>query len=91
VVNSLTAYASIQCDEGVDKVTGKLVEEHPQLAKGRALGEFRSAGQLGRAIGPLLACASYWTVGPSITYAVSAAAMTVLVFNMKSITQRRSS
>lgn len=54
VVNSLTSYASIQCDEGVDKDTGKPIAEHPQLAKGKALGRFRSSGQLGRAIGPLL-------------------------------------
>jgi MFS family permease len=54
VVNSLTSFASLQCDEGVDETTGKPVEEHPQLVKGKALGEFRSSGQLGRAIGPLL-------------------------------------
>lgn len=54
VVNSLTAYASLQCDEGVDQDTAKPVAEHPQLAKGKALGEFRSSGQLGRALGPLL-------------------------------------
>jgi MFS family permease len=55
VVNSLTAFASLQCDEGVfDEDTGKPIEEHPQLAKGKALGQFRSSGQLGRAIGPLL-------------------------------------
>jgi hypothetical protein len=54
VVNSLTSYASLQCDEGVDSDTGKPTAEHPQLAKGKALGQFRSSGQLGRAIGPLL-------------------------------------
>jgi hypothetical protein len=54
VVNSLTAYASLQCDESVDKDTGKPTAEHPQLAKGKALGQFRSSGQLGRALGPLL-------------------------------------
>lgn len=54
VVNSLTSYASLQCDEGVDKDSGKPTTEHPQLAKGKALGHFRSSGQLGRAIGPLL-------------------------------------
>ncbi|KII95068.1 hypothetical protein PLICRDRAFT_98279 [Plicaturopsis crispa FD-325 SS-3] len=90
VVNSLTAYASLQCDEGgVDKVTGKPVEEHPQLVKGKALGKFRSSGQLGRAIGPLLACASYWTFGPSTTYAVSAVAMVILSANMQSIARPR--
>jgi len=55
VVNSLTAFASLQCDDaGIDQDTGKPTEEHPELAKGKALGAFRSSGQLGRAIGPLL-------------------------------------
>ena len=54
VVSSLTSFASLQCDEVVDRVTGKPVQAHPQLSKGVALGVFRSAGQLGRAIGPLL-------------------------------------
>lgn len=54
VVNALTSYASLQCDDGVDEDTGKAKEEHPDLAKGKALGRFRSSGQLGRAIGPLL-------------------------------------
>jgi len=58
VVNSLTSYASLQCDdmtEEKDQVTGKPKGgRHPDLAKGRALGKFRSRGQLGRAIGPLL-------------------------------------
>ncbi len=55
VVNSLTAFASLQCDEPhMDDVSGKPIEEHPDLVKGKALGRFRSAGQLGRAIGPIL-------------------------------------
>lgn len=54
VVNSLTACASLQCDEGFDQSTGKPHSEHPQLAKGWALGKFRSSGQLGRAMGPLI-------------------------------------
>jgi len=59
VVNSLTSYASLQCDditEEKDQVTGKPKggQQHPDLAKGKALGRFRSRGQLGRAIGPLL-------------------------------------
>ncbi|TFL05919.1 MFS DHA1 sub-family [Pterulicium gracile] len=83
VVNSLTACASLQCDEGFDQSTGKPHSEHPQLAKGWALGKFRSSGQLGRAMGPLIACALYWTFGPSTTYAVSAAAMFILSATMK--------
>jgi len=51
VVNALTALASLQCNEG--ETTGKVIGEHPELAKGKALGKFRSSGQLGRAIGPI--------------------------------------
>ncbi|KAJ7094651.1 major facilitator superfamily domain-containing protein [Mycena belliarum] len=92
VVNSLTAFASLQCDEGgFDPITGKPTKEHPQLAKGKALGQFRSSGQLGRAIGPLLACASYWTFGPSLTYTGSAIAMTALAAGMRSIAATKSS
>lgn len=47
VVSSLTALASLQCDEEASGETSP-------LAKGKALGQFRSSGQLGRAIGPLL-------------------------------------
>ncbi|KAF5341920.1 hypothetical protein D9611_001891 [Ephemerocybe angulata] len=55
VVNSLTAFASLQCDDtgGYDEVTGKPAAENPDLAKGQALGKFRSSGQLGRALGPI--------------------------------------
>ena len=62
VVNALTSYASLQCDDGggVDADTGKAREEHPELAKGKALGKFRSSGQLGRAMGPLLGTCSSW-------------------------------
>ncbi|KAF8914001.1 MFS DHA1 sub-family [Gymnopilus junonius] len=91
VVNALTAFASLQCDEGsTDPVTGKPVDEHPQLAKGTALGKFRSSGQLGRALGPLLACASYWTFGPSMTYGVSAVAMIALSMRMRRIAKTKS-
>jgi hypothetical protein len=61
VVNSLTALASLQCDD--DNNSSSAAQKDPQLAKGRSLGEFRSSGQLGRAIGPILACALYWTAG----------------------------
>ncbi|KAJ3921509.1 major facilitator superfamily domain-containing protein [Lentinula edodes] len=86
VVTSLTAFASLQCDEGgFDITTGKPVKVHPQLAKGKALGKFRSSGQLGRAIGPLIACASYWSVGPIYTYATGAVAMFALSMHMRKI------
>lgn len=82
VVTSLTSYASLQCDDSVDKETGKPVVEHPDLVKGRALGKFRSRGQLGRALGPLIACASYWTFGPTPTYFASAITMLLLSIGM---------
>jgi len=49
VVNALTSFASLQTEDAVD---GK--EVNSELAKGKALGRFRSSGQLGRAIGPIL-------------------------------------
>jgi len=85
VVNSLTAHAALQCDEGVDPDSGKPIEGPSELAKGKALGNFRSSGQLGRAIGPLLACAMYWTFGPTVTYSVGAVAMVGLAFKMRKL------
>ncbi|KAJ3358504.1 hypothetical protein GGF32_000346 [Allomyces javanicus] len=37
---------------------------------GEALGAFRAWGQLGRAAGPIVACASYWLVGATWVYGV---------------------
>jgi len=97
VVNALTAHASLQCDDapedeaaaaGVDGGKPLKAIQRPELAKGQALGCFRSSGQLGRAIGPLLACASYWTFGPSVTYAVCAVAMTGLTLHMRRVARR---
>jgi MFS family permease len=64
VVNCLTSLASMQC-----------TEENPRLAKGRALGVFRSYGQLGRAIGPLAACGTYWAYGPVACYGIGSVSM----------------
>jgi len=87
VVNSLTALASLQCDEPTRDAAGKITAETPGLVKGRALGEFRSSGQLGRALGPLLACGLYWTLGPSTTYSLGTVAMTAIAFHMRSISR----
>jgi hypothetical protein len=69
VVNALTAHASLQCDDeapppefAAESDDGKPIKEivrRPELAKGQALGRFRSSGQLGRAIGPLLGDRAY--------------------------------
>ncbi|KAG9002872.1 hypothetical protein FRB90_011297 [Tulasnella sp. 427] len=77
VVNALNAMASMQCDDA------GAAAAHPDLAKGKALGRHRSSGQLGRAIGPILACAAYWTVGPAITYGAGAIAMVALFASMR--------
>lgn len=39
-------------------------------------------GQLGRAIGPLLATATYWTRGPTTTYTIGALALGTLAWSM---------
>ena len=66
VVNALTAHASLQCDEAPEpEVTSNghtpraAAVQRPELAKGQALGRFRSSGQLGRAIGPLFGKYAY--------------------------------
>ncbi|KAI9476235.1 MAG: major facilitator superfamily domain-containing protein [Benjaminiella poitrasii] len=67
VVNCLTSLASLQCHEDENR--------EDALSKGRALGEFRSYGQLGRSLGPISACGLYWIFGPSVCYALGAVCM----------------
>jgi MFS family permease len=50
VVPSLTAYTSLQCDQDMDEN----VPRSSDLAVGKVMGDFRSSGQAGRAIGPLI-------------------------------------
>lgn len=47
----------------------------PAADQGRALGQFRGLGSLGRVIGPILASLAYWRFGGSATYAVGAFAI----------------
>lgn len=67
VVNCLTSLASLQCFDDS--------ENDDALSKGQALGEFRSFGQLGRALGPISACGLYWVFGPGACYGMGACAM----------------
>lgn len=67
VVNCLTSLASLQCHEHSNL--------QDPLSKGRALGEFRSYGQLGRAFGPITASAVYWLFGPRPCYSFAAVIM----------------
>ena len=68
VVNGLTSLASL-----IDKEKGNL---------GRSLGIFRSFGQLGRSLGPLLFCSLYWIVGSSLAYVLASCYMIVLGIKM---------
>ncbi|KAJ1819300.1 hypothetical protein LPJ60_003849 [Coemansia sp. RSA 2675] len=45
---------------------------------GRRLGDFRSAGQIGRALGPVFACSVYWLSGAAVCYLVGAVAVSVI-------------
>lgn len=64
VVTSLTALASMS---------------QAKVGMGRALGSFRSAGQLGRALGPVSACTAYWVFGSTRAYLSASLALLVLV------------
>ncbi|KAJ2992360.1 hypothetical protein HDV02_003106 [Globomyces sp. JEL0801] len=46
--------------------------------QGETLGYFRSAGQLGRCLGPMVACSGYWVLGSTQLYTVSGIWMVVL-------------
>lgn len=73
VVNCLTGMASLQCQDDNN------ANVHPSLAKGRALGEFRSSGQLGRALGPVSACGLYWIAGPARCYGIASVIMALIL------------
>ncbi|KAJ2160187.1 hypothetical protein GGF46_002449 [Coemansia sp. RSA 552] len=51
---------------------------HSSADTGRRLGDFRSAGQIGRALGPVFACSIYWLAGPRTCYLVGSAAVVVI-------------
>lgn len=69
VVNCLTAYCSKICDPAT---------------RGSQMGAFRSWGQLGRSLGPILCCGLYWFAGKTTAYALMSAAYAVffLWFNL---------
>lgn len=57
VVNCLTAYCSKICDP---------------KTRGQQMGHFRSWGQLGRSMGPILICGMYWFLGKTVAYSLMA-------------------
>ncbi|KAJ3133674.1 hypothetical protein HK100_004221 [Physocladia obscura] len=83
VVTTLTSLASLA-------ISGKkIVNEHDETAaknlsanQGKMLGKFRSMGQLGRSMGPLAACSTYWVLGSPVSYGTGSAAIAVLTVAM---------
>ncbi|KAF7726045.1 hypothetical protein EC973_009110 [Apophysomyces ossiformis] len=71
VVNCLNSLASLQCEDDDE-------------TKGKVLGEFRSLGQLGRAVGPIATCGLYWLSGPIRCYSVGAVMMIVIMITARS-------
>lgn len=74
VVNSLNALASIECSTPTTTPPttspASLIPATSQtIDKGSTLGTHRSRGQLGRALGPLVATVLYWVYGPLVAYA----------------------
>ncbi|BFZ58223.1 hypothetical protein PYCC9005_005285 [Savitreella phatthalungensis] len=69
VVNCLTAYCSKVCDP---------------KTRGTQMGQFRSWGQLGRSLGPILCCGLYWFLGKTQAYTLMSVAYAVffLWFNL---------
>lgn len=49
----------------------------PAAAQGRALGDFRSLGSLGRVVGPLLVGVAFWRLGAAASFYASAAFLVV--------------
>lgn len=74
VVNNLTVIASFM-------IKGKTT--------GETLGKFRSFGQLGRALGPLVGCSVYWVLGVSKFYSLYAGLLgIVVIFAVLSIAEK---
>ncbi|KAJ3218227.1 hypothetical protein HDU67_006336 [Dinochytrium kinnereticum] len=75
VVTSLTSLASLAGSSSGAPGSSRDPDEHKQ---GKVLGEFRSLGQLGRSIGPLVACSGYWILGSRVAYVLYSGAMFIL-------------
>ncbi|WVQ64936.1 uncharacterized protein L199_003106 [Kwoniella botswanensis] len=69
------SYTSATVVTGLTASAASLVDEQQ---RGKALGGFRSKGQLGRAVGPLLASSIYWVKGPTVAYATLAGCLVVV-------------
>ena len=88
VVTCLTALASfsgsVETDEKLDPSTAADATQNSTSksvkasSRGHALGVFRSIGQLGRSLGPLVACSCYWILGSVQAYLLASTLMFLL-------------
>lgn len=86
VVNSLNALASFETDSESTSSAGERVNAvNPLLEKGAALGRFRSRGQLGRALGPLVTTGLYFVLSPTVAYGVCGLGMLGVAVQMRRI------
>nr|XP_018264735.1 uncharacterized protein I303_02914 [Kwoniella dejecticola CBS 10117]OBR86893.1 hypothetical protein I303_02914 [Kwoniella dejecticola CBS 10117] len=73
------SYTSATVVTGLTASAASLIDDtNPKLQRGKALGGFRSRGQLGRAVGPLLASSLYWVKGPTVAYATLAGCLSLV-------------
>eukprot|EP00842_Homolaphlyctis_polyrhiza_P000275 jgi/Hompol1/1248/HPOL_001764-RA len=83
VVGSLTSLASLVSSSEASSSKSDSdglsdLSEHADDNRGHLLGKFRSMGQLGRSMGPLVACSGYWIIGSQRVYLLAAVAMLLL-------------
>ncbi|KAL7416610.1 major facilitator superfamily domain-containing protein [Mrakia frigida] len=79
------AFTSASVVTGLNAFVGGL--EGGKEGRGERMGRFRSRGQMGRAIGPLSACAIYWVLGPSACYASAGLALSAVAWSTRSLVE----
>ncbi|GAA5850480.1 hypothetical protein JCM9279_001429 [Rhodotorula babjevae] len=85
VVTSLSALASAAASSASTSSSSSSSSTSSSSGSGAALGSFRSQGQLGRALGPLVFTALWWTAGPAVAYALGAGAVLGVAGRMGSV------
>ncbi|KAJ2840119.1 hypothetical protein FBU31_000570, partial [Coemansia sp. 'formosensis'] len=68
----------VNCLNSMVSLAGAHQQTHAAGDTGKRLGDFRSAGQIGRALGPVFACSVYWLSGAAVCYLVGAVAVSVI-------------
>lgn len=69
----ITSATVVTC---LTSLASKAAKEH---SRGQQMGNFRSAGQVGRALGPIFSCCAYWWFGREIAYSVGGVAMFIVM------------